>query len=240
MDYNALVMQGFANGRNMRKSLDMDKALNALSAKPDDPAATAQIMRYDPSLGMQVMSGQQQRLQQATKQQEEQAKKLTEVFGRAARAAKTPQQWDAIAGWLAQNGVAGAEKVIGKFSPEMRAGYMAQAGLDDDAQDPTSMQRNYEFLKGIDEKLAQSYLQGQADPTQWIRTEDSTGVHITPVPRSGPAQAGGQQPAEPPAPAIERLRANPHEAAQFDEIFGPGSAARAMGGQAPQAPGGFR
>lgn len=32
-----------------------------------------------------------------------------------------------------------------------------------------------------------------------------------------------------PAPAIERLRANPAEAAQFDEIFGPGAAAKVLG-----------
>jgi hypothetical protein len=34
-----------------------------------------------------------------------------------------------------------------------------------------------------------------------------------------------------PPDAVARLKANPHEAAQFDEIFGPGAAARAMGGQ---------
>lgn len=40
------------------------------------------------------------------------------------------------------------------------------------------------------------------------------------------AQAQGNQRAAPPAAAIERLRANPAAAAQFDEIFGPGSAAQ--------------
>lgn len=44
-------------------------------------------------------------------------------------------------------------------------------------------------------------------------------------------QFGGSQPAAtPPAPAIERLRANPSEAVQFDQVFGPGAAQRALGG----------
>jgi hypothetical protein len=47
---------------------------------------------------------------------------------------------------------------------------------------------------------------------------------------NNPPQMGGGQ-AGPPAEAIARLKSNPAEAAQFDEIFGPGSAARAMGGQ---------
>ena len=36
---------------------------------------------------------------------------------------------------------------------------------------------------------------------------------------------------EPPAGAIQKLRANPNLRAQFDEWYGPGSAARALGGQ---------
>lgn len=42
-----------------------------------------------------------------------------------------------------------------------------------------------------------------------------------------PAQSA--QPPQPPQAAIERLRANPAEAAQFDEVFGDGAARRALG-----------
>jgi hypothetical protein len=43
-----------------------------------------------------------------------------------------------------------------------------------------------------------------------------------------PAQKGAAGPT-PPQPAIDRLKANPGEAAQFDEIFGKGAAARVLG-----------
>jgi hypothetical protein len=51
----------------------------------------------------------------------------------------------------------------------------------------------------------------------------------------------GKAPAqEPPAEAIARLKSNPGEAQQFDEIFGPGASARVLGGQTGSAPsGGF-
>jgi hypothetical protein len=55
-------------------------------------------------------------------------------------------------------------------------------------------------------------------------------------PENGQMPIGGAfgvpgQPAGPPAEAVARLRQNPHEAAQFDEIFGSGASARALGQQ---------
>lgn len=50
----------------------------------------------------------------------------------------------------------------------------------------------------------------------------------------------GGQGAEPPAEAIEALRAGQGTPEQFDEIFGPGAAARVMGGAGGNASGNFR
>lgn len=57
-----------------------------------------------------------------------------------------------------------------------------------------------------------------------------------------PPQGGGQQGGRSAPPqAIEHLRANPNSAAQFDEMYGPGSAARILqGGPSQPATGNFR
>jgi hypothetical protein len=179
IDYVGRVQQGFALGQQQRKEAEMDKALQALAANPQDPQALQSVIRYNPQLGMQI------RNQQAAAQ-EKRAAELAKVFGHAARAAKTPQQWDAIAGYLAQNGVPGAQNVVGKFSPEMRLAYMAQAGLEDDAQDPTSLQRNYEFIKQLNPELAEQYIRGQAEGSPIVQhNADGT---MTLYPRSVIAQ----------------------------------------------------
>jgi len=46
-------------------------------------------------------------------------------------------------------------------------------------------------------------------------------------------------PQSPPDEAVARLRANPAEASQFDEIFGPGASAKYIGGQTVAPSGGF-
>ncbi|RSU53993.1 hypothetical protein [Sphingomonas sp. S-NIH.Pt15_0812] len=58
-------------------------------------------------------------------------------------------------------------------------------------------------------------------------------------PPAGPNQAD-PQPFEPPAEAVQALRSGHGTAAQFDEIFGVGAAARAMGGAASQGGATFR
>jgi hypothetical protein len=184
LDYAGTARQGFEYGQQKRREMDTDKALNALMANPEDPNAIQMLGQADPSKGLVYQ-------QHIAEKQKVRAKELTEVFGRAARAAKTPQQWDALATWLSQNGIPGAANVVGKFTPEMRAGYMAQAGLEDDAQDPTSMQRNFEFLKQIDPKLADQYLHGQAEgPPIVANNGDGT---FTIVPRNMAHQGGAPQ-----------------------------------------------
>jgi hypothetical protein len=197
IDFAGRVREGFQHGQQQRRQMEMDKALQALAANPQDPQAIANITRYNPEMGMRLQS-------QRAEQEAAKAKQLTEVFGRAARAAKTPEQWDAIATWLSQNGVPGAANVVGKFSPEARLGYMAQAGLEDDAQDPTSMERNYEFLKTLPngQQLAEQYIRGQSEG-QPLMANNGDGT-FTIIPRSMlGGQVGvpqGQQASAPPPP----------------------------------------
>lgn len=62
-------------------------------------------------------------------------------------------------------------------------------------------------------------------------------------PRGGLAAAMrgmAAQPKTPPREAIDELRADPASAAEFDAAFGPGSAARILGGAGSNASGGFQ
>lgn len=219
IDYVGRVQQGFQQGQQQRREMEMDKALQALAANPNDPQAVANITRYNPQLGMQLQE--KRAAEEAAK-----AEQLTKVFGHAARAAKTPEQWDAIAGYLAQNGIPGAANVVGKFSPEMRLAYMAQAGLDED-KDPaaTSLQRNYEFMKQVDPsgQLAEQYLRGQAEG-QPIVANNGDGT-FTIVPRSMLAgQAAPQQQGGPQVGAVEdgyRFRGgNPADPNSWEPVNG--------------------
>lgn len=50
---------------------------------------------------------------------------------------------------------------------------------------PTTLQRNYEYLKTIRPDLAGGYLEGQANPMQWQRVENPDGsVQLIPMPRT--------------------------------------------------------
>jgi hypothetical protein len=94
---------------------------------------------------------------------------------------------------------------------------MAQAGISDDKpQEP----RYVPFQQG--------------GGVLAVNPDGSTRMVVQPNDGSHPAggAVGGGIPGE----AAARLKANPQEAAQFDEIFGPGSAQRVLGGSTGSAP----
>lgn len=116
---------------------------------------------------------------------------------------------------------------------------------------PTDLQRNHDYLLSLDPTgaKASTYIDKEiAPPTVAVDGFDAQGNPTkTFMPRSlggAPMTSASAAPASasvPPADAIARLRTNPHEATQFDEIFGPGASAHyLMGGVAPQAPAPFR
>lgn len=131
----------------------------------------------------------------------------------------------------------------GKYSAATLGQVLAQTGQVDEwlkaqpkPQQPTSMQRDYEFLRGHNPELGETYLRNRADPTKFITV--APGGQAVQISGPGAGEIGG---AEPPAEAIAELRSNPGTADQFDEIFGEGAAARVLsgGGQAPAGNGPF-
>jgi hypothetical protein len=83
---------------------------------------------------------------------------------------------------------------------------------------------------GLGDTYAQNYAAngGGLGP---VLTNPLTGQTMMPA-NKAPAQ-------EAPAEAIARLKSNPAEAAQFDEVFGPGASAKVLGGPTPSASGNF-
>lgn len=75
----------------------------------------------------------------------------------------------------------------------------------------------------------QRNLYHQMKPTIAFRA-DGTPIAVNPM------QLGQPQPTSPPPEAVNELKNNPATAAQFDEIFGQGAAARVLGGPVQKAP----
>lgn len=103
---------------------------------------------------------------------------------------------------------------------------------------------DYQFIsQTLGPDAGKRFLESKANPIQWIQAENGDGTkQLIPVGPNGPLnQGGGGQAstgavAQPPAQAVMELRADPSAAAEFDQVFGAGSAARILGTGGPGAP----
>jgi hypothetical protein len=213
IDFAGRVREGFQHGQQQRRQMEMDKALQALAANPNDPQAIAGITRYNPQLGMQLQS------RQAEAEANARAERV-KVFGAAARMAKNPEQWDLISDKLVELGYSEAAAAKGKFSPETRSAYMAAAGLDDSNAPGDGAYYNWLKQTFPDSDFADRWLAADikakevaAQGAPIVQRNDDNTITVYPrwmiagatpgqPPQGGPQPQGQQASAPPPPPGF--------------------------------------
>lgn len=200
-NFNALIMQGYNTGREMKRQAGLDNALSTYAQNPDDPTSVAGIARYDPRTAIQIGNMQQDRQKQL---QAEQQKKLAEgqkAVGQAALLISQqpeqarPQAWDQAIDQLVGMGWDGLAQYKGKYSPQSLQAVIAQSGLAN------------EFISGQQPK----YMAIPEGGTL-VNTRDPSAV----------SQFGGQAP-QPPQP--------PTSGGNFTDINGASQLLQSMGPQ---------
>lgn len=188
---------GFQQGAQQRKEREMDGALNALAANPDDPKAQAAYMRHDPRGALQFRQQRATFQQQRAKEQQAKQERDAKTIALAVKNARDPQAWDAVVDEVVAMGYPDAAEFKGRFSPEARAAIMAAGGIEDDKepQGPASVQE-YEYAKqqGFDGTYM-DFLESKRGP---IVANNGDGT-FTIIPR-GAVPGGGAAPAAPPPP----------------------------------------
>lgn len=209
--------QSFEHGQQTGQQNMARAAAAALVRDPSNQKALEALASVDPGAAQQF---QQQRMEQA-------------------KAGLAEHQ---------DNIIKGAE-IIRQFQPKDQASYTAalnaahMAGIDV-SQAP--QQFDPQYVAGI-VHLADAFHPQQGQSPHFVPFQQGGGVlQVGPdgstkmlvQPNDGSHPAGAPVGADgPPEAAVARLKANPHEAAQFDEIFGPGASQKALGGAGPsQAP----
>ncbi len=223
--------QGMQQGQARRKQQDVDNALRTLSGNPDDPNAANALLAADPRLGMQYRQQQQEqrRLDQKSKQEGvEQYREAILAGGKLLREIKPQDE----AGWQRFRAVAAqmrlpVEHIPAEYDPQYVQGLIQTADAMEPKKDDatTTLEREYQFiLRTRGPEAADSFMKGKENPLQWVRTEDETGVHLTPVPRGG-GMGGGQD-----MPVIS----SPEEARRLP----PGTTFKTPDGRTMRVPGG--
>lgn len=191
---------GFQQGQQQRRQREMDGALNALAANPDDPKAIAGYMRVDPRGGLQYQQQRAAFAEDRAKREREREQEERKIFARAAKLAKDPASWDAIVDQLTPQ-YPEVAAYRGKFDPNLRASLMALGGESEDreTQGPASVQE-YEYAKA--QGFTGSYMDFVETKRGPIVANNGDGT-FTIIPRGMvPGGASGASEVPPPPPGF--------------------------------------
>lgn len=163
-DFNALLMQGYQTGRELRRQDGERNALAGLfSAGPGtartpgigdgvkdqqrEDDALGDLARYNPQMAFQIRGQQQTQRVAMEKRQQELLQKGKEAVGQAALQIaqlpedQRPQAWDQQIDYLVSQGWDGLQQYRGKYSPQSLMGVISEAGLANELR--TATQPNY-------------------------------------------------------------------------------------------------
>jgi len=244
---NALA-QGFqlgAQNRARREEEGRTNALAAYAANPEAEGAFDNLIKADPRMAVQMRAQQDQRTAQQAQQQRDLLPQLAKLADQA-----TPENWMQVRQAAAQIGV----------DPSQLPEQFDQGWLDEQrfilkalgtpegqaaASNAGKIAQDMGFQPGTPEYNAKVAEIWNAEQIKTVPYQAGGGVasvniatgQVTPlvVPDYGSGAASGGIPPE----AVAALRNGEGTAEQFDAIFGPGSAARIMGGGGGNATGGF-
>lgn len=126
----------------------MQVAWNALMNAPNPGAAFAQSFQQGMDRNRERALIERRMALQERQLSQEQEDEWRKYAGTLAKWADTPEKWDQAVDYLVQSGHPDAAQLKGKFSPALRAHFMAQGGVADEnvPQDP-SMIREFDIAR---------------------------------------------------------------------------------------------
>lgn len=212
----------FKEGQATAQQNKAKAAMAALARDPTNVGALAALAETNPEMALKYREHQ---AELAKTQHSE----WTKTAAHAAKAATTPEAWDATIDQFVAAGHPEAAKLKGQFSPTLRAFYMAQGGLSDDAQHGHGAIPEYEDAK------AKGLIGAQTTFEQFLQMKNPGMLAPVTIPANATVTVPGQSGSIPQVTDEASYNAVP-PGAQYRT---PDGHIRVKGGQSPQGSGGF-
>lgn len=233
---NALAM-GMQMGAQAREAKERKEYKNALAQfDPSNPESVKPIMALRPEVGLQLQGQIQQRQAQQTTQRKEDMGVFRQLLGKAG---ESPEGWAQAMGAAQQMGL-DVSDVPPQYDPQWA---QSQLFILD------ALESEKDNLPGLAEEVLLSLPEQDRDPNSPVfreaygrALEGKYAVEYTDANGNVRRRSVLQRPVMPSQEAIAALRQGVGTPEQFDAMFGPGAAARAMGqqgGPTQSASGGF-
>lgn len=219
VDVGGKIAAGFQQGQQTAEQNMAKAAMAALVQDPTNQRALQALARVDPASAQQFQQQHLESVRQQLAVHQDNILKGAEIIRQVQ---PKDQQSYSHALMIAQQAGVDVSQVPQEYNPQYVDGVVKLA----------------DALKPQNTNSDQVVVTPQPGAPALIYNKQTGETRMLVAPNDGSHQPGTPALAEPPPAAIARLRTNPHEAAQFDEVFGPGASQKALGGQTAPAPSG--